>query len=330
MWALLALLVAGCASTGASDRPAQTWSFGLFGDLAYVPEREVQLDAVLADLNRTPMAFVAHVGDLGGPREGSCTDALWARRFQQFNASTNPLIYTPGDNEWTDCHDAQGVKGGVPMERLASLRAKFFIGDETLGQRRFALMRQSSDPKFAAYRENVRWDIGGVTFITLHVVGSNNNRGRTAEGDAEYAERMVANLAWLRAGFAHARASASRAVMIIQQGNIFPALPPFPGSPKDGPSGQTELREAVAKEALAFIRPVALVHGDSHFFRVDKPFMIRGAKDPIVPNFTRIETFGDPNHHWVQVTVDPADPNVFTVRPRMVAANIDVKQSGRP
>ena len=76
---------------------------------------------------------------------------------------------------------------------------------------------------------------------------------------------------------------------------------------------------------LAFVRPVALVHGDSHFFRVDKPFMIRGAKDPLVPNFTRIETFGDPNHHRVQVTVDPADPNVFTVRPRLVAANIEAK-----
>jgi hypothetical protein len=136
---------------------------------------------------------------------------------------------------------------------------------------------------------------------------------------------MRANLDWLRKGFAHARAAGSRAVMIIQQGNIFPALSPFPGNPKADPDGYADLRAAVAKETLAFVRPVALVHGDSHFFRVDKPFMIRGAKDPVVPNFTRIETFGDPNHHWVQVTVDPADPNVFTVRPRMVAANIEAR-----
>lgn len=322
---LLSLLLAGCAAQGISERPAQVYSIGLFGDLAYDPKNEVQLDAVLADLNRTPLAFVAHVGDLGAPRAGSCSDALWARRFQQFSASANPLVFTPGDNEWTDCHDAQGVKGGVPAERLASLRALFFKGDETLGQRRFGLVRQSLDPQFASYRENARWDIGGVTFITLHVVGTNNNRGRTPEADVEYADRMRANLAWLRAGFAHARAAGSRAVMIIQQGNIFPALSPFPGNPKADPDGYADLREAVAKETLAFVRPVVLVHGDSHFFRVDKPFMVRGAKDPVVPNFTRVETFGDPNHHWVQVTVDTADPNVFTVRPRMVAANIEAK-----
>lgn len=324
-WLLLALLLGGCAAQGTPERPAQVYSIGLFGDLAYAPKSEVLLDAVLADLDRTPLAFVAHVGDLGAPRAGSCLDALWARRFQQFSTSANPLVFTPGDNDWTDCHDAQGVEGGVPAERLASLRALFFKGEATLGQRQLGLVRQSRDPQFASYRENARWDIGSVTFITLHVVGTNNNLGRIPEADAEYADRMRANLDWLRAGFAHARAAGSRALMIIQQGNIFPALTPFPGNPKADPDGYADLRAAVAKEALAFIRPVALVHGDSHFFRVDKPYMIRGAKDPLVPNFTRIETFGDPNHHWVQVTIDAADPNVFTVRPRMVAANIEAK-----
>ncbi len=320
---LIVVCVAGCASTPVQQRALQSYTFGLFGDLAYEPEREKQLDVVLADINRTPLAFVVHVGDLGSPRAGSCTDALWARRFQQFSASVNPLIYTPGNNEWADCHDEQGVKGGVPSERLAKLRALFFQGDETFGQRKFALTRQSRDPKFAKYRENARWDLGAVTFITLHVVGSNNNRARTAQADAEFAERLEADLVWLRAGFAHAKANNSRAIMIIQQANMFPALPPFPGNPALEPSGYTELRNAVAKEALAFVKPVALVNGDSHFFRVDKPFMIRRSLDPVVPNFTRIETFGDPNHHWVQVTVDPDDPNVFTVRPRMVAANIN-------
>jgi hypothetical protein len=192
------------------QRASQSYTFGLFGDLAYVPEREKQLDAVLVDINRTPMAFVVHVGDLGGPQGGSCTDALWARRFQQFSMSINPLIYTPGDNDWTDGHDERGVKGGAPSERLAKLRALFFQGDETMGQRKFQLIRQSLDPKFARYRENARRDLGEVTFITLHVVGSNNYRARTAEAD----------LAWLRAGFAHVKANNSRAIMIIQQANM--------------------------------------------------------------------------------------------------------------
>lgn len=305
-----------------AQAPAASFDIGLFGDLAYAPEREKQLAAVVADINATPLSFAVHVGDLGSPREGSCSDALWARRLEQFSTSVNPLIYTPGDNEWADCHDDQGVKGADPAERLAKLRAMFFQGEESFGKRKLPLLRQSADPKFAKYRENVRWDLGGVTFFTLHVVGSNNNRARTKEADAEYVEREAANLAWLRAGFEHAKASGSRAIMILQQGNMFPNLPPFPGDPKLEPSGFTELRNAVAKEALAFVKPVALVNGDSHFFRVDKPFMIRRSADPVVANFTRIETFGDPNHHWVKVTVDPADPNVFTVRQKIVPANV--------
>jgi hypothetical protein len=263
-----------------------------------------------------------HVGDLASPRRG-CTDAVWARRLEQFQASANPLIYTPGDNEWTDCHEQQGVAGGDPLERLATLRTVFFAGEESFGQRSIALARQSNDPKFAKYRENVRWDIGGITFVTLHVPGSNNGLGRTSEGDAEFAERNAANLAWLHAGFEHAKAADSRAIMILQQANMFPDFAPVTSDAKPDPNGFTELRTALGKTAAALGKPVVLVHGDSHYFRIDKPFMrMRKPNEPAIENFTRVETFGAPNHHWVHVTVDPSDPNVFTFRQRIVAPNV--------
>jgi len=281
---------------------------------------------VLDELNRTPLAFVVHVGDLGSPRAGSCTDELWARRLGQFRGSANPLIYTPGDNEWTDCHAQQGVPGGDPLERLTKLRGLFFNGEQSFGQRTLALTRQSAngEGRFDKYRENVRWDLGGITFLTLHVVGSNNGLGRTPEGDAEFAERTSADLAWMRQGFEHARASNSRALMIFQQANIYPEFPPFPGDPKKEPSGFTELKAALGKEAFAFGKPVVLVHGDSHYFRVDKPYMRlrRGPDDPAIENFTRVESFGSPNDHWLEVTVAGSDPNVFTFRPRIIAANV--------
>ena len=308
----------------AQQRPVVEISFGLFGDLAYVPAREPQMQAVLDEMSRTPLAFVVHVGDLGSPRTGSCTDALWQRRLAQFRASANPLIYTPGDNEWTDCHDAQGVPGADPLERLDSLRRAFFAGDQSLGQRTLPLVRQSAgDARFAQYRENVRWQLAGVTFLTIHVVGSNNGRGRTQLGDAEYAERTAANIAWLAAGFAEAKAQGSRAVMILQQANMFPGLTPFPDEGNGKESGFDELRSALATQAAAFVRPVVLVHGDTHYFRVDKPFMVRRGSDPVVPNLTRLETFGDPFHHWVQVDVETGNPSVFTFRERIVPANAD-------
>jgi hypothetical protein len=215
------------------------------------------------------------------------------------------------------------------MERLASLRAAFFEGDRTFGQRTFALVRQSQGGgAFTKYRENIRWEQGGVTFLTLHVTGSNNGLGLSRNGvpdgagDEEYAERNQANLAWLRQGFDHARATDSRAIMILQQANPFHEFSPFPGTPRT-PSGFADLLAQLRREAAAFARPIVLVHGDSHYFRVDKPLsprVTRGAQP--IEHFTRVETFGSPYHHWVHVTVDPGDPNVFTFRPRLVAANL--------
>ena len=309
----LALLIAGCASAPGGD-----FSFALIGDLGYTPAQEPLVDNVLREINAEPLAFVVHDGDLGSPPNGSCTNELWARRLAQFQRSVHPLVYTPGDNEWTDCHAAEGAPGYEPLERLASLRARFFGTAESLGQRTLPLVRQ------AGYPDNARWTYGDVTFITLHVVGSNNNRARTPEGDAEYAARNAADIAWLREGFA--AAGASRAIMIIQQANIFPDFPPFPGGGPKEPSGFTELRAALEHEAVAYRKPVVLVHGDSHYFRIDKPLgfrRVRGAAaTPQLENFTRVETFGAPNHHWVQAFVRRDDPNVFSFRQRIVGANV--------
>jgi hypothetical protein len=321
---LASSLAAATTFARAQESAISGFAFGLFGDLAYTAAEEPLLTNVLADIDRTPLAFVVHVGDLSSPRAGSCTQALWLRRLAQFQASTHPLIFTPGDNEWTDCHDQQGAPGADPLERLPKLREMFFATEQSFGQRTITLTRQSDTPQFAKYRENARWDFGGITFLTLHVVGSNNGRGHTSEGDAEFAERNSANLAWLQAGFEHAARNASRAVMIIQQANIFPAFPPFPGNPRQDPNGYAELRAAMAKEAAAFGKPVVLVHGDSHYFRIDKPFMRRrpDPEYPLVENFTRVEVFGSPYHHWVEATVNAGDPNVFAFHQRLVPANL--------
>jgi hypothetical protein len=41
----------------------------------------------------------------------------------------------------------------------------------------------------------------------------------------------------------------------------------------------------------------------------------------VLANFTRVETFGARNTHWVSGTVDSSDPNLFMFEPRIVAAN---------
>ncbi len=247
-------------------------------------------------------------------------------------ASTDPEL--PGDNEWADCHRAK-PRTYDPFERLAKLRQMFFPGDQSLGRRTMRLTRQSEDARYAKFRENVRWSYGDVLFVTLHVIGSNNNLGRTPEMDAEYAERTAANLAWMRQAFALATHGGSRAVMIIAQAN-----PRFETSwPSDmqqrymlaglgfkspetrRATGFDEFLAALEKETVAFGRPVVYVHGDSHLFRVDKPLV--GSKSRrIIENFTRVETFGYPYTHWVRAIVDPRDPKVFSFREEIVQENL--------
>jgi hypothetical protein len=100
-----------------------------------------------------------------------------------FETSKHPFVVTPGDNEWTDCHKRR-VNPFDPLERLAKVREVFFPSDQSLGQRTITLTQQHNDPKYSEYRENARWTHGNLLFVTVHMVGSNNNLGRTREMDS--------------------------------------------------------------------------------------------------------------------------------------------------
>jgi hypothetical protein len=197
------------------------------------------------------------------------------------------------------------------------------------------LTRQSSDSRYASYRENARWTFGNATFLTVHMIGSNNNLGRTPQMDAEYEERNAANIAWMRDGFELAARTGSRAVMIIAQADPYfqttwtpnwqeryalwaLAMKP-PGSRRT--TGYNSFLAALEKETLAFGKPVVYVHGDTHIFRIDKPLMGTRSRR-IIENFTRVATFGHPDTHWIRASIDPSDPNVFRFRQEIVKANL--------
>jgi hypothetical protein len=290
------------------------FTFALIGDMPYGAEGDLKFPNVIADINadRT-LSFVAHDGDI---KNGSsvCSDAMFFNRLELFNRFVHPVIYVPGDNEWTDCHRANNGAYD-PLERLAFLRALFFPTDESLGQHTLVLERQSSDPSYALYRENVRWTVKNVLFAGLHVVGSNNNLGRTPESTAEYVARNAATLDWLRSTFTRAREEAHQAVMLIVQAN--------PGFELPAPqrTGFNDFLATLEAETIAYGQPVVLVHGDSHYFRIDKP-LIGTRSRRRVENFTRVETFGENDNHWLHVTVEPNSPNVFVFDQRLVAANV--------
>jgi hypothetical protein len=221
------------------------------------------------------------------------------------------------------------------MERLAKLRQLFFAGDRSLGRRTLPLTRQSEAGRHASFRENARWTHGGVLFVTLHVVGSNNNLGRTPEMDAEYAERNAANLDWIREAFALAARQGTRAIVLVAQADprFENSWPPevqqrymLAGLGMKSPetrraTGFDSLIAALERETLAFGKPVVYVHGDTPLFRVDKP-LYGSTSRRFIENFTRVATVGHPDAHWVRGTVDPGDPQVLSFRQEIVRANL--------
>jgi|SRR5215211_2167106 len=318
---ILAMLVA-VASTAAFAKPqentprAKNFEVGLIGDFPYGPEKEVEAQNLFDELNGERLAFVTHDGDIKNSST-ACTNDVYEKEYRRFETSVNPFIYTPGDNDWTDCHRLPNPspEEADPLNRLAFLRQTFFTDGYSLGRREIPLERQSK-----AYPENARWRYGDVTFATLHLIGSNNNRPTTAApeigNEEEWRARNEANIAWLEGTFDVAEESDSAAVMLVIQANIFER-------DTQVPSGFAEFKDALLRETIAFGKPVVLVHGDTHYFRIDKPlYANEGDESSRVMNFTRVETFGDEDVHWVRATVDTRDPEVFAFQPEIVQENV--------
>jgi hypothetical protein len=335
------MLQAGIGPAGAGGPPpgtpqaagsGQSFSFGLWGDVPYIRSGDApKMAALLQDLNRAPLAFSVFDGDI---KDGSslCTEDHYAGAIERFNTLAAPLVYVPGDNEWTDCHRTNN--GGYNnLERLAYLRRTMFATPESFGQRRLPLEHQGQPGE--PYVENTRWVYGGVVFVGLNVPGSNNNRVNTpaecaqnsartpADCDAdnaEYAARDAADVEWLRQAFQVAGARRAPGVMVIMQADPGFDLPETADNEREAPAvnGYTNLLGALVAETRAFAGEVVLVHGDTHFFKVDKPLIDQAN---LVPNLTRVETFGSPNVHWVRVDVAPGSRTVFTFTPMLVPGN---------
>lgn len=315
--AAAALLGTGCSTQrwGAGSRffsgPGARYEFALIGDVPYdeTQSREA-FPNMIEELNAADLAFVVHDGDI---KSGStpCTDESFERVKAQFQEIQHPLVYVFGDNEWTDCARVK-TNSFAPLERLHKLRELFTDGEHSLGRRTMPLERQSVDSRFAAYRENVRWLKGGVVFAAVNVPGDRNNFG-----EPEFAGRNAANMAWIRDAFARARTEESRGVMLILQANPHFEL----ASTNRLRRGFNEMLRVIEDETVAFGKPVVFVHGDSHYFRIDQP-LVSSKSGRRIENFTRVETFGNPDVHWILGAVDSRDPNVFQFERRLVKKNL--------
>ncbi len=336
-----------CSIPGARSRAPST--LAVYGDAPYgtTPTDTAQLMATAAFINAINadpnVSLVLHVGDIHSGKQ-YCTEAYDRTVFDLWKAFQDPLVYTPGDNEWADCNkigeggglynaktlqidyvrDAGGTAvdyaNGDPLANLALIRSIFFAQPGmTLGNQKQQVLSQAefndpTHPADASFVENVMFEQSNVLFVTINVPGGSNNDNdvwyaaptTTPAQTQEVADRTGADLRWLDAAFAQAQADGVVAVVIQAQADVW--------DNEKGPAHQAAYEpfvQNIAAHTTAFSKPVLMLNGDSHIYRSDNPL---SAADPLnfmhpgydVPNFHRIVVHGSTLPvEWLRLNIDP-------------------------
>jgi hypothetical protein len=333
---------------------ANEMTLAVFGDWPYTQNLYDTAALLINSINADPkVRLVLHVGDI---HSGSmpCTGALgpkvptipktsnpaWNQNiFNLFEQFKDPVVYTPGDNEWTDCHKTAQGTSGYPLYELAAVRGLFFTNPGyTLGGRKKQVLSQAlvSDGRFstdAQFVENVMWEESQVLFVTLNVPGSNDDTLPWSGGTAavpgspypaqafldeparkqEVTERDAANSRWLSLAFDQAEQDHVKAVLVVIQADMWDTTAAL--------TAYTPFVNQLAGLAVSFGGPVLLINGDSHVFEKDHPLADPGStlgqvhKVPFaVPNLTRITVEGSTTlpHEWLRLTIDPHSSDIFS------------------
>lgn len=304
--AVLAALSANPANSLETEENG--FAFVAFGDMPYrTPGDFERLENLISTVNAEKPAFTVHVGDIKNGILNCQSDYfLTIRRY--FNSFEGPLIYTPGDNDWSDC-DRFLAGGYDTRERLAELRHIFFSDARSLGHDPISLKRQADRQAYPDMVENAIWVHRGITFATVHMVGPDNNLGDDRD---EFEARNKANVAWIETAFRQAQNGDSGGIVLFFHADIFSRHAPK--------RSFADAIEAIAAGAESFGRPILLVNGDAHVYGIDHPIR-RSENGRRNLNVTRVIVFGGEDMHAVRITVEPGAPAVFSPAPLIVKAN---------
>jgi hypothetical protein len=336
---LAGLLVAGIVlpATASAQSAHHATTLAVYGDSPYglnptdnsqVLATPAFIDSINADPN---VSRVIHVGDIHSGKS-FCTEAYDRTVRGLWNSFEDPLVYTPGDNEWADCHktgegggkwnattqqidyvkNADGslanYAGGDPVANLQLIRSLFFAKPgNTLGQHSEEVISQAKayDRRFPTdkqFVENVMWENDGIVYVTVNIPGGSNNNTdiwygtptMSAAQSTEIATRTAADLRWIDAGFRFAKSNDSKGIVLVEQADMWD----FDGKPVSHLSEYKPFVEHIAQGTLAFKKPVLLLNGDSHVYKSDNPLAITDAQSTIhhvgydVPNFHRVVVHG--------------------------------------
>jgi hypothetical protein len=289
---------------------SDAFTYAVYGDAPYgtTPTDTSETDATPAFIRTVnadkAVSAVVHVGDI---HSGSqyCTQAYDQQIADLWAGFADPMVYTPGDNEWTDCHkkkegggaynpttgqidyvtDGSGnpvdYAGGNPVDNLALVRSIFFpVAGGTLGSGRLKVLSQAqvdnhAHPTDGQYVENVIWQRDGVLFTTVNVPGGSNNDAdpwygaptASPQQTTEAANRTAAALRWLDRAFSTASKTHARAVVVVSQADMWD----LDGKDATHLSNYEPIVSSLASHTKQFGKSVLLLNGDSHVYRSDNP-----------------------------------------------------------
>jgi hypothetical protein len=316
--AAVVALVSAVAATAGNGNPSNPKSsnaatFAVYGDAPYYTTGDTDpndytnlqeykatpafIDAVNHD---SKVSLVVHVGDIHSGSQ-RCTQPYDQAIYDLWTAFKDPLVYTPGDNEWSDCQKKKQIgaddttanhswsySGADPIANLELVRSIFFSNPGyTLGGRPMRVISQAQvgTGTDARYVENVMWEQTNTMFVTVNIPGGSNNDSdvwfkdylplgtlETAAQTAERAQRTQADIDWLDAAFAQAEEDGVGSVVIIEQADMWDVT--------DAAAHQTlyePIISEIAAKTSAFGKPVLLFNGDSHVYRSDNPLVANSA-----------------------------------------------------
>jgi hypothetical protein len=321
--ALAAAVTPALADSGGSGHPGTgrptTQDIAVIGDVPYGQAAFAGFPQLIGQINAAPqVSDVVHIGDI---KDGSslCTDEYFGQIKALFDTFTDPLEYTTGDNEWTDCHRANNGSY-VPTERLARLRQVFFPDPgTTLGQHPMRVTAQPGLP------EDVMWAQNGVQFGTFDVQGSNDDLDpwdpvTPPPGDGpgpEWAHRSPLVVDWLNRTFDAADRQHAAGVVLFLQADMWSDE----NLADQGGSGYAPFVQQLAERSTEFGRPVLLVNGDSHVYTVRHPLDGTHYTTVQAPNVTQVTiqrseepvAAGQPvPAEWLDLHIDRRSRSVFS------------------
>jgi len=272
-----------------SAASADSVRFIALGDLPYGEEQDEQFERIAKAIPQTKVSFVAHYGDFKKGK-ARCSLKLMKTALDQIFSLHRKVIYTPGDNDWTDCD--RGSTGSplselFMLERLRETLKKQFTSQKT------ALPKLAHQPLFP---ENAIWSSGRIVFMTLHIVGSNNGRDEIQLDNKKLTRTLVqardyANTAWLKAGLRRAHDEQARAIIVISHADLTDEIGKGDCKFDKGKcDGFKYITKKLRKIAADWGKPMLYIHGDTDPYCLDKSF-----GGPAAPNFWRLNATGDYN-----------------------------------